>query len=57
MAAAVKRLVVSDADRTELQRRLRSQNAPARDVKRARIVLLSAEGLPAQQMSELVGCS
>jgi hypothetical protein len=34
---------VSEPDRVELERRVRSQTAPARMVERARIVLLSAD--------------
>ena len=41
MAAHVRTVVVSEADRRELQRRARSKGAPAREVERARIVLLA----------------
>lgn len=37
-------LVVSDTDRAELQRRVRSHTTPQRDVMRARILLLAARG-------------
>ena len=57
MAAHVKTVVVSDSDRRVLQRRARSKGAPARDVKRARIVLLSAEGVPGKQIAARVGCA
>ena len=39
-----KQLTVSASDRAELERRVRSQTGLARDAKRARIVLLAAEG-------------
>ena len=57
MAAHVKTVVVSDSDRRVLQRRARSKGAPARDVERARIVLLSAEGVPGKQIAARVGCA
>jgi hypothetical protein len=44
MAAQAKQLTVSASDRAELERRARSQTGLARDAKRARIVLLAAEG-------------
>ena len=44
MAAHVKTVVVSESDRQVLQRRARAKGAPARDVERARIVLLAADG-------------
>jgi transposase len=57
MAAHVRTVVVSEADRRELQRRARNKGAPAREVERARIVLLSAEGMPGQQIAARVGCA
>jgi hypothetical protein len=57
MAAHVKSVVVPEADRRELRRRARAKGAPARDVERARIVLLSAEGLPGKQIAARVGCA
>ena len=44
MANRVKQVTVSPADRVELERRVRSQTGQARDARRARIVLLAAEG-------------
>jgi transposase len=57
MAAHVKTVVVSEADRRVLQRRARSKGARARDVERARIVLLSPEGVPGKQIAARVGCA
>ena len=57
MAAHVRTVVVPEADRRELQRRARSKGAPARVVERARIVLLSAEGVPGKQIAARVGCA
>jgi transposase len=57
MAAHVKTVLVSESDRRVLQRRARSKGAPARDVERARIVLLAAEGVPGKQIAARVGCA
>jgi transposase len=57
MAAHVPMVQVADADRRELQRRARGKGAPARQVERARIVLLAAEGVPGQQIAAIVGCA
>jgi len=57
MANRIKTVSLSAADRAELERRVRSQMGSARDARRARIVLLAAEGRPAAEIAELVGCS
>src|SRR3954467_3200768 len=57
MAAHVRTVQVPEADRRELQRRVRGKGAPARVVERARIVLLAADGVPGQQIAEMVGCA
>ena len=57
MAAHVRTVVVAEADRRELQRRARSKGAPAREVERARIVLLAGEGMPGKQIAATVGCA
>lgn len=57
MANHAKVLTVSARDAEALRRRVRSKSLPARDVERARIVLLAAEGLPAETIAERVGCS
>ncbi|SFT80419.1 Homeodomain-like domain-containing protein [Geodermatophilus amargosae] len=44
-------------DRRELERRARDKGAPAREVERARIVLLAAEGVPGKQIAAMVGCA
>src|SRR5687768_1264170 len=57
MAAHVRTVAVPDADRRELKRRVRDKSAPAREVERARIVLLAAEGVPGKQIAAIVGCA
>src|SRR5919112_2392839 len=57
MAAHVRTVEVPEADRRELQRRARSKGAPAREVERARIVLLASEGVPGKQIAAMVGCA
>ena len=57
MAAHVRTVEVPEADRRELQRRARSKGAPAREVERARIVLLAADGAPGKQIAATVGCA
>ena len=57
MANQVKRLTVSADERAELARRVRSQTGQARDAKRARIVLLSAQGRSGLEIADLVGVS
>jgi hypothetical protein len=50
MAAHVRTVVIPEGDRRELRRRPRSKGAPAREVERARIVPLAAEGVPGKQI-------
>src|SRR3712207_5500829 len=57
MAAHVRTVVVTEADRWELERRTRAKGAPAREVERARIVLLAAAGVPGKQIAATVGCA
>src|SRR3954464_8515500 len=57
MAAHVRTVNVPEADRRQLERRARDKGAPAREVERARIVLLAAEGVPGQQIAQMVGCA
>lgn len=57
MANHTKVLAVPASDREVLRKRVRSKSLSAREVERARIVLLSAEGLPAETIAERVGCS
>src|SRR5687767_6844877 len=57
MANRVKIIQLSEADRVELERRVASKSLPAKDVERARIVLLAADGLPAWEIAQRVGCS
>jgi hypothetical protein len=55
MAAHVRTVEMSEADRRELRRRARSKGAPAREVERARIVLLAADGMPGKRIAAMVG--
>src|SRR4249920_3441644 len=48
-------LVITEEERAELQRRIRAHTTPQRAAKRARIVLLAAEGVPNRQIATLVG--
>jgi len=57
MANRVKVVTVGEADRAEMERLVGSRTAPVRAVQRARIVLLSAEGLTAAEIAGRVGCS
>src|SRR4029453_10167587 len=47
-------LVITDEERAELQRRVRAHTMPQRTAKRARIVLLAADGLPNRQIAPMV---
>jgi transposase len=57
MPNRVRIVTVPDSDRVKLERRARDRGAPARLAERARIVLLSAEGLTGPQIAERVGCT
>jgi len=57
MPNLVRVLTVPDVDRVELARRVRAKGSPAREVERARIVLLAAEGLPGKAIAARVGCA
>src|SRR3982750_161731 len=57
MAAHVRTVEVPDADRRELQRRVRDKGAPARGGERARIVLLAADEVPGKEIAAIVGCA
>lgn len=50
-------LVISAEERTELERRVRAHTTPQRAVKRARIVLLAADGVSGHQIAQRVGIS
>jgi transposase len=57
MPNRVRVVTVPDADRVKLERMARDRGAPARVAERARIVLLSADGLSGPQIAGRVGCS
>jgi transposase len=57
MPAHARTVDVPEADRRELERRVRDKAAPARVVERARIVLLAAEAVPGKQIAAIVGCA
>jgi hypothetical protein len=46
-------LAMTEQERAELQRRVRAHTTPQRAAKRARIVLLAADGLPNRQIAPL----
>src|SRR5919198_2309417 len=48
-------LTITDEERVKLQRRVRAHPTPQRAAKRARIVLLAADGLPNRQIAPIVG--
>ena len=48
-------LVITEEERAELQRRVRAHTMPQRAAKRARVVLLAADGVPNRQIAPLVG--
>src|SRR4051794_10180101 len=48
-------LVLTETERAELQRRVRAHTTARRDVTRARIVLLAADGVANRQIGRLVG--
>lgn len=47
---------LTEEQRDVLEERVKARSSPARDVERARIVLLAANGLPAEAIAERVGC-
>ncbi len=57
MPAHVRTVELPEADRRELERRVRDKGAPARVVERARIVLLAADGVPGKRIAAIVGCA
>lgn len=50
-------IVLTEAERTELQSRSRSRTLPAADVQRARLILLLAAGHAWRDIGERLGCS
>ena len=48
-------LVITDEERAELGRRVRAHTTPQRAAKRARVVLLAADGVPNRQIAPIVG--
>jgi transposase len=48
-------IVLSDEERAELGRRVSAHKTPVRAVRRARIILLAADGVPSRQISVTVG--
>lgn len=48
-------IVLDDKTRAELQRRVRASTTPQRDVRRAQIILLAAEGISSAKISKQVG--
>ncbi|MCA1698889.1 MAG: IS630 family transposase [Actinobacteria bacterium] len=56
MAAHAKRIEIASEDRPVLEKLASSRTAERRLVERAQIVLLAAEGWPASEIAERVGC-
>src|SRR6266571_7776181 len=48
-------ITLSDEERVELSRRVAAHTTPVGAARRARIILLAADGVPSRQISELVG--
>jgi transposase len=48
-------LTITDEERAELERRVRAHTTPQRTAKRARVVLLAADGIPNRQVAPMVG--
>src|SRR4051795_9492729 len=57
MPAHVRTVEIPEADRRELERRVRDKSAPARVGERARIVLLAADEVPGKEIAAVVGCA
>src|SRR3954454_22451966 len=57
MAAHVRSVEIPETDRRELKRRARSKGAPAREVERARIVLLAGDRVSGKRIAAMVGCA
>jgi Homeodomain-like domain-containing protein len=57
MPNRVRVLAIREGDRAKLERRARDRSAPGRGRERARIVLLSADGLTGPQIADRVGCT
>jgi transposase len=57
MPNRVRVLAIREGDRARLERRSRDRSAPGRVRERARIVLLSADGLAGPQIAQRVGCT
>jgi len=48
-------LAITDEERAELERRVRAHTTPQRSAKRARVVLLAADGIPNRRIAPMVG--
>ncbi len=57
MFATDQPIVLTEAERTELEIRSRARSLPAADVQRARLILLLAGAVPWQQIRERLDCS
>ena len=54
---SVEPLVLTDEDRSELERRVRAQTTPHRDRQRAQVILLAANGMVGSAIGIEVGLS
>lgn len=57
MARPILQILLTEAERAELQRRVASTKAPKRDSERAEIILLRADGLKQEEVSKRLGVS
>src|SRR5215210_3470358 len=48
-------ITLTDEERAELNRRVAAHKTPVRAARRARIILLAADGVPSRQISVIVG--
>jgi len=51
------RIELTDAEGEHLEKTVRKQTAPQRQVRRSKIVLMSGEGLPNGEIARQLGCS
>jgi hypothetical protein len=55
LTEGVRTVEVAEADRRELERRVRDKSTPARVGERARIVVLAADEVPGKEIAAVVG--
>jgi transposase len=50
-------VLLTEQERTELQRRVKAPTSPRRAIERAEIILLRADGIKQEEVAERLGCS